>query len=129
MTLWSKSYVVHVGIWGALSITSLFLNVWMPIFFALVFIVASLYWTPLGFFAGMEDPHQAMWDSSEISDISTIIWFSFITLVILFLISKAIQKWKSGNKTPMRLLVHLGILVAGALILAVVGSISFPFRT
>ncbi|MCV6574510.1 MAG: hypothetical protein OIF58_02145 [Cohaesibacter sp.] len=127
MSWWSKSYLIHAGIWFALVLVSLFMNVGMFIFGAFIFVVATLFWTPLGYLSGLEDPHMAKWDASDIPDILAIAWFGFLTMIAVFLIHKAIQKWRHGAKTPMRLLFHSMIFVVGVFLVAIMGSINFPF--
>ena len=127
MPPWKKSYMIHIGLWALLCAITLFINIWMPIFIVFFTFVATLLWTPLGILSGMENPLNAMVDNSEIADSSMIIWFGFLALTALFLVVSSIWKWKSGTKTPMRLLIHLFVFVIGVISLALVGSINFPF--
>ena len=126
MSRWKKSYVMHIGLWALLSVISLFLNFWMPVVFGFVLSVATLFWTPLGFLSGIEDPHSAMYDASGIPDNLIIIWFSFLALIAVFLVFIAIKKWRSGSKTLLKLLFHIVIFVIGVFLLAIAGSINFP---
>lgn len=128
MPLLKKSYLVHIGLWILLCFISLFINIGTPLFFGFIYIVSTLVWSPLGFLLGMENPHSAMFDTSEISVSSIIIWFSFLTVIVLLFVFKAINKWKNGTKNPMKLFAHFLVFVIGVFLLAAAGSINFPFR-
>ena len=108
---------------------SLFINIGVPIMFTFALIVGLLFWYPLGMYSGMENPLDAMLGTVLVDDVAIIAWTVIVLLFALFLIFKAIQKWRKGNKTPVKLFLHLLIFVIGVFFVAMVGSINFPFVT